>query len=176
MVKNIVSSGNLADKTSASRSYFEVRPNGAGEIFSTFGTNQIVMQGYLSGYQMNMGTAGTYIKMATDPINSTHYNLTVSTKHDVEIYEISYFRLSFDLTKITSTYVSFIDLGNIYGVNSVEVVQSSNLTIDNFQYRNYLMGFVDIQIADPSLQKDFLLQLVGTPQVIYSSTYASPTY
>lgn len=49
---------------------------------------------------MNMGTAGTYITMSTDPLNSTHYNLSISTKHDAEIYEISYFRLSFDLTKI----------------------------------------------------------------------------
>ena len=38
------------------------------------------------------------------------------------------------------------------------------------------MGFVDIQIYDPSLQRDFLLQLIGTPQVIYNSTYSDPTY
>lgn len=62
------------------------------------------------------------------------------------------------------------------GRNSTQIIYPSNLTVDNFMYRNFLMGFVDIQIEDPNIQRDFLLQLIGTPQTIYDSTYSDPTY
>ena len=77
----IVSNGNLADSASAIREFWEVKDS---EVeFATYGTNEIRIFCFLSGYLMNMGTKGTFISVYTDMLNGSHYNLTISTQGDV---------------------------------------------------------------------------------------------
>ena len=69
---------------------------------------------------MNMGTTGTYITLDIQIVNANQYNLTISTEGDVEIYEVSFYRISFDKTQLTASYENYYAFGFYEGTNSIE--------------------------------------------------------
>jgi hypothetical protein len=59
-----------------------------------------------------------------------------------------------------------------WGVNSTQRATTTTVTSSSFQYRNYLMGFNQINIASTTTQTDILLQMYITPQTIFSCNSA----
>lgn len=66
---------------------------------------------------------------------------------------------------MTKGFVSFFDLIYVWGANSTQLPSTSTITSGNFQYRNYLMGLNQINIATTTQNVDIVLQV--TPSQIF---------
>jgi hypothetical protein len=66
------------DQTFTSRKYSIDVANNGGENYTNFGTNKIVMKGFLAGYKLKQGSAaGFSLNFTLAPLNATFFCVTV---------------------------------------------------------------------------------------------------